>query len=503
MPVDRSVRGLVLAAALAAVAPGAEAQPAEAQAAPRIAIEDSLSGEAPRALEAQSALPIFVAARISMHLEDDERSLNDRIARYRTRKVPVWLAISAPGSIETAGAWRARLAGIIARHGDAITILEVVVGSQDPRLAAYAVRLAATDARATRESIHTAVGGPHFRQASVWRQFLTPELAPYVDFLAVPAGTDLSATIAALQQRDPRARLLVTGADAGTDPEQAIVRVIDSELETLGTAVAVHAWQPSETLERALRALTPLAGLMTGEVSELDPAAASLRLYAGGAEVTASVRHRLLFDGRTFATYLAYWSASQPEPLDVSLTLPVEGVPAIYRLQDGAKLQATNYSRNHENGQVRVRVPRPGGSVLIDFNEDAGEVFVERSGVSAEQQLTVEEIIARHQQQQRTQDALVRNYIATARMEQHFRPTMTDPGYDVVTENRYFVADDGIEWEELSFAVNGSKWGSDRPPFPLLQPEKVLSLPLQLRFDAHYQYRLAGTERVGDHDCYV
>ena len=80
---------------------------------------------------------------------------------------------------------------------------------------------------------------------------------------------------------------------------------------------------------------------------------------------------------------------------------------------------------------------------------------------------------------------------------------MTDPGYDVVTENRYYVAGDGIEWEELSFSVNGSKWGADRPPFPLLQAEKVLSLPLQLRFDNDYRYRLDGTERVGEYDCYV
>ena len=80
---------------------------------------------------------------------------------------------------------------------------------------------------------------------------------------------------------------------------------------------------------------------------------------------------------------------------------------------------------------------------------------------------------------------------------------MTDPGYDVVTDNRYYVAGDGIEWEELSFSVNGSKWGADRPPFPLLQAEKVLSLPLQLRFGADYRYRLEGTERVGEFDCYV
>ena len=80
---------------------------------------------------------------------------------------------------------------------------------------------------------------------------------------------------------------------------------------------------------------------------------------------------------------------------------------------------------------------------------------------------------------------------------------LTDPGYDVVTENRYFVAGDGVEWEELSFSVNGSHWGADRPPFPLLQPEKVLSLPLQLRFDEDYRYRLDGTERVDGFDCYV
>ena len=51
--------------------------------------------------------------------------------------------------------------------------------------------------------------------------------------------------------------------------------------------------------------------------------------------------------------------------------------------------------------------------------------------------------------------------------------------------------------------MNGSKWGADRPPFPLLQPEKVLSLPLQLRFDEGYRYRLSGTERVDGFDCYV
>ena len=57
-----------------------------------------------------------------------------------------------------------------------------------------------------------------------------------------------------------------------------------------------------------------------------------------------------------------------------------------------------------------------------------------------------------------------------------------------------------MEWEELSFSVNGSHWGPNRPPFPLLQAEKVLSLPLQLRFGTDYRYRLDGVERVDGFD---
>jgi hypothetical protein len=141
--------------------------------------------------------------------------------------------------------------------------------------------------------------------------------------------------------------------------------------------------------------------------------------------------------------------------------------------------------------------------MLIDFNADAGDVLGERDEVAAARQLSIAEIIARHQQVQLAQDVLVRNYSASARMRQYFRPTVTDAGYDVVTQNRYFVEGAAVEWEELSFSVNGSRWGTDRPPFPLLQPEKVLSLPLQLRFDEGYTYRLRGVERVDGFDCYV
>ena len=99
-------------------------------------------------------------------------------------------------------------------------------------------------------------------------------------------------------------------------------------------------------------------------------------------------------------------------------------------------------------------------------------------------------------------DPRLRAYIANARMEMHFRPTSTD-AFQVVTENRFFADAGTVEWEELSFSVNGTKWGPDRPAFPLLQAEKVLSPPLDLRLDADYRYRLDGTEPIDGAPCYV
>ncbi len=274
-------------------------------------------------------------------------------------------------------------------------------------------------------------------------------------------------------------------------------------LADLASDVAIRAWRTDDAPSVALRTLAPLAGLLTHPVSTLDEAGVELKLTVGQRDVMATVRHRLLFDTRTFATFLAYWGESGAEPLEVSLTIPVEGVPGVHDLLTGARPPVTGYARNNETRRIQATVPLTGRPMLVDFNEGAADVLTDRAEVSATQKLSVAEIISRHRQAQLTQDVLLRNYSATARMRQFFRPTITDSGYDVVTENRYYVEGPDVEWEELSFSVNGSTWESDRPPFPLLQPEKVLSIPLQLRFDEGYTYRLEGTERVDGFDCYV
>jgi hypothetical protein len=300
---------------------------------------------------------------------------------------------------------------------------------------------------------------------------------------------------------DPDARLALveSGTEASSrDPARVLVEAL---LRDLGTAVVIRAWPAGVLTPDARAALRSASGVLARPFSALDPDAVGLSLQVASPGTTPVPECRLLFDTQSFSTFVACAGVEAPVTLAMTLQLSSEGAPVVVDLLTGARGTAETFARAGDGRRSTLTTTLAGAPVLIDFND--GAAVGAESGVSAERALTVAEIISRHQQRQLVQDRLVRRYIADARVRQYFRPTLTDPGYEVVTENRYFVAGDGIEWEQLSFAVNGSTWRDDPPPYPLLQPEQVLSLPLQLRFDEGYRYRLQGTERLDGFDCYV
>jgi hypothetical protein len=491
---------LTLALSVAATAFAADSP------APRIAVGDEPPGAALRLLDETGTMPFPISVNVASAAFPADAALDARLAALEGRHVPVWLTISAPAAEQDIDRWRTALRALLERRGATLHMLEIAIAHQPARLAAFAVQIAATEVRTTRDAIQVALGGSAMSERTRREELYRAELAPYVDSIVVGAGA-LGGVAGWLHQIDPTATVVLTGFPPNDRPAEPARRIVDAIFGELGSEVALHGWPAAAVTPAALRAFLPVSDLLLDEISILDPAVAGLSLHLGAREVTRTLPHKLLFDGKTFATYLVYSGDAAPEPLRMSLVLPVEGVPGVHDLVAGARTRAANYTREQSTGRVQADAPLTGRPMVVDFNEGAADVLIQRSGVSAVGQLTIGEIIARHQQQQRGQDAIVSHYTATARMQQHFRPTVADNGmsssYDVVTENRYFVAGSDVEWEELSFSVNGSRFGFDRPPFPLLQPEKVLSLPLQLRFDEGYTYRLAGSERVDGFDCYV
>jgi hypothetical protein len=68
----------------------------------------------------------------------------------------------------------------------------------------------------------------------------------------------------------------------------------------------------------------------------------------------------------------------------------------------------------------------------------------------------------------------------------------------------FFRRDQGFDWVWRDFYVGGVKWKSKKiPSVPLIQPEKVASLPAEIRFTKDYDYRLRGTATVDGRDCWV
>jgi hypothetical protein len=130
---------------------------------------------------------------------------------------------------------------------------------------------------------------------------------------------------------------------------------------------------------------------------------------------------------------------------------------------------------------------------------------ITRWKLRAESNSRVEEIIARWQQNREAQKQKLENYLASSFMSLHFESTNLGPGFDVSMQLKQFFSRDGqMEVAQKEFYVNGVKFGKNHEfPLPQIEPEKVLTQPLELKLNERYDYKLLGTEQVSGAMCYV
>ena len=274
-------------------------------------------------------------------------------------------------------------------------------------------------------------------------------------------------------------------------------------MRSLATAVRVtsYAGDPA-SIRSALTVAARGADLHGGALVTLDERAAGLRLSRGGTDVTASIPHRLLFSTSSFATFLIYGGAPDGAPLDVDVSVTEATTPQVRDPLTGAVTKPSRVQMR-EGTRISLTVPVAAHPLVLDFNAGATDRITESTDVRKDTLPSVAEIVARYQQAQAAQDGALAHYIAHMRLEQHFHPSPAEPAWNIVTENRLFFERGVVEWEELSFALNGATWTANRPSFPLVQPEKVLSLPLDLRLGRDYTYRLDGVDTVMGRPAYV
>jgi MucB/RseB N-terminal domain len=487
------------------------------------AIDEALAGEAVTAEALNQATlratDAPVSARIVLEAADLAGegvhrfdALDARFERYRLKGVPVLLSLAAPlPTPDAAEPWRQQVRALADRYRGRVKAYQFpAVGPPQvsAREAAFVLRLGAVEIRAADPDALLAIG-PLGASDRDWLEALYKEdAAPFVDAIAV-AGGDAAAAVAALEpvvaRLDPDSAIFATGLPLPATPADGAAAFLDWQVAHLGGRVSLSTFAAptSAALAAALNAAARVKDVLSVELLTLDDQTAGLRLTQGGEDVTASIRHSLLYDPASLSTYLFYAARGRTGDLRVELNDSTGLKPDLrdpLAAKPGAKI------RNEWDGTkrlARVTVPLRDHLVLLQFSYGGDNALVSRSEVTGRVLPSVAEIVFRHQQAQAQQDSRVESYLADARMEMHFRPSATDPGFDVVTENEFFSDRQGSEWEETTFLLNGTKWGPKRPAFPMLQAEKVLSLPLDLRLSKDYQYKLVGLDKVEGRSAYA
>ena len=443
------------------------------------------------------------------------RALDGRMGTYAALDVPVLLAVrAAPIDATAAVPWQESIRALAERY-EGVLGWQIGAGAGATagvglRTYAYFLKLASVQIRSVRPAalILPAPAAAPDDLATWLPELYAEDVGGYVDAVAVDV-TGVAAPVEirthfdeahrAARNEDSDALVLLTGLSLGGSGSRHWL----APVATLGFEGPVSLVFTGTTpqIARAVAEAGRARDLLAPGVVVLNGASAGLRLSLGGQDVTASLPHRLLYDLSTLSMYLVHWDAPAGSRVTFEITDRLGQVPMVVDVRSGAIGNPDGFVRDDDSGHSRGTIDGSRDGTIVAFrpNEDP---LVQRVAVSESTALGVNEIVVRHQQAQATQDALYHTYVARASMAQHFRPSPTDT-VDVVSNTRYYVDREGVEWEELSFSVNGATWGADRPAFPLLQPEKVLSLPLDLRLGQDYRYVLHGVDTVAGRRAYV
>jgi hypothetical protein len=144
--------------------------------------------------------------------------------------------------------------------------------------------------------------------------------------------------------------------------------------------------------------------------------------------------------------------------------------------------------------------------VLLRISLGTGDQrMFEAVNVKGRADLRVEEIIARWQASREAERRALDNWSVPCFLTLHFESTSFGMSFDVSLELQRFADRSGTnDWVQTGFFVDGVRFRKGQEfPLPMLEPDKVMTQPLELSMDQKYNYTLVGTDTVGATLCYV
>ena len=140
--------------------------------------------------------------------------------------------------------------------------------------------------------------------------------------------------------------------------------------------------------------------------------------------------------------------------------------------------------------------------LTLDHTEKP-QITKEAISVQTERGITVEEIIRNHQAYKSYQESIQPRYVARNATKLRFTLEGGE-AIEATIAGDYFSEPHGrADWVWQDFLINGVKWKYGRiPELPLIQPEKVTQLPLDIHLTNEYRYQLVRQVDVNGYHTY-
>jgi hypothetical protein len=380
-------------------------------------------------------------------------------------------------------------------------VVEIKEPPTAPELFAFGVVRLALAAKGKNAGVRLAfVFPPGFigRQGDIVKR-----LATYSDLLGTTYAEGWRQDVAWIAEQALN-KPVILKLDAGTSGAPS--PFLTAMLATGGTAVQIVWAEPpdAEAGSALCTASSFLSRSITGNMFAADSAASRFSVTVDG---VANNEFRWFSGGASDGVIVARVNASPDSPKTVSLQSAKPGPFEIrwYDAATGAELPAGEVTKTDKGFVQTCACTSEYALISIHKQSEADQTLYNTVEVKSGVDLRVEEIIARWQQNREAQKQMLENYLASSFMSLHFESTNLGPGFDVSMQlEQFFSRDSQMELAQKQFYINGVKFGNNHEfPLPQIEPEKVLTQPLELKLNERYDYKLLGIEQVDRATCYV
>lgn len=346
----------------------------------------------------------------------------------------------------------------------------------DPALRAYAVKRLAVTAQGVNAASRIIV-----KNGDALVALFANGAGPYFDAVVTDAG-EVEAALLTIAENDPSKKIY------------AITPVVSPNgLFDLARALGAGATRAYAASPLSEDALAQFNRSMSGDWA-FDATAKITTLDAKGAEIEMPVLS--FVRGEDLRSMLIARGAS-----DAATILALDGARYVNpRRVDAAGERAIADSAVRGN-RLLVGTPpaREPFGVVVDYAEPAdANITRETLDIATERGIPVEEIIRNHQAYEAFQDSIQPRYIARNTTKLRFDIGGGAEALEATIAGDFFSDPSGrADWVWSDFLLNGVRWKYGKiPELPLIQPEKVTQLPLDIHLTNDYRYELVRTADV-------